>query len=199
MTAAFAGFTLGLSLILAIGAQNAFVLKQGLMRQHILAVVLTCAVSDALLIVTGVSSFRIVEKLFPAVDEVFIFAGAIFLVWYGWQHLSSAWRGGAHLDPDAQGAGSLRAAVMTCLALTWLNPHVYLDTVILLGSLSTNYPGGRVAFGAGAVAASFVFFFALGYGARALTPLFASSRAWRVLDLVVGITMWWIAASLVLP
>jgi L-lysine exporter family protein LysE/ArgO len=192
------GLVLGLQLILAIGAQNAFVLRQGLRREHVFAVSLTCAVSDAALIALGVSSFAVVQARFPAVAPAFLLGGAAFLAWYGFTHLRSAFRGGDALTPGQGPRVSLRVALLTCLALTWLNPHVYLDTVILLGSLSMQFPDDRLAFGLGAMTASFLFFFSLGYGARLLSPLFASPRAWRILDLLVGLTMWAIAAKLLI-
>lgn len=194
MTAAIAGFALGLSLILAIGAQNAFVLRQGLLRAHVLAICLTCAVSDAALIVAGVAGFGALSRAVPGLELAMRLLGAAFLVWYGARTLLAAWRGGQVLQ-GAEPAGSLRRALLTCLALTWLNPHVYLDTVVLLGAVSAQYDN-RFAFGAGAVTASFTFFFSLGYGARLLAPVFARPRAWQVLDLVIGLTMWAIAAKL---
>jgi L-lysine exporter family protein LysE/ArgO len=190
----FAGFALGLSLILAIGAQNAFVLRQGLRRMHVLPVVLVCALSDALLIAAGVAGFGALAEAVPGLEFWMRIFGAAFLIWYGSRTLLSAWRGGATLEA-ASGSQSLRAAVLTCLALTWLNPHVYLDTVVLLGAISAQYEA-RVVFAIGAMGASFVFFFSLGYGARALAPVFARPRAWQVLDLIIGLTMWAIAAKL---
>lgn len=197
MTAALAGFTLGLSLILAIGSQNAFVLRQGIRRAHVLPIVLTCAISDALLIAAGVGGFGRLAELAPWFAPAMRYGGAAFLFAYGLISFRSAWRGNEGLSAEGQGVGSLPAAIGTCLALTWLNPHVYLDTVVLLGSVSAQYPGERLYFGAGAVVASFVFFFSLGYGARMLAPLFAKPRAWQVLDVVVGLVMWAIAFSLI--
>lgn len=196
MQASVAGFALGFSLILAIGAQNAFVLRQGLRRAHVLAVCLTCALSDAVLIVVGVAGFGALAEAVPGLERIMRFGGAAFLVWYGARNFLSAWRGGAVLEAG-EGAGRLGAALLTCLALTWLNPHVYLDTVVLLGSVSAQYDD-KIAFGAGAVLASFVFFFGLGYGARLLAPLFRRPLSWRVLDVLVGLVMWGIAAKLVL-
>jgi len=197
MTAAIAGFTLSFSLILAIGSQNAFVLRQGIRRAHVLPVVLTCAISDALLISAGVGGFGRLAELAPWFAPAMRYGGAAFLLAYGALSFRSAWRGNDGLSAEGQGVGSRAAAIGTCLALTWLNPHVYLDTVVLLGSISAQYPGERLQFGAGAVTASFVFFFSLGFGARLLAPLFAKPRAWQVLDVVVGLTMWAIAASLI--
>ena len=196
MAAVLAGFGLGFSLILAIGAQNAFVLRQGLRRSHVFAVVLTCALSDAVLIAAGVSGFGALAEAVPGLERVMRYGGAAFLLWYGARNFRAAWRGGATLEV-ADGAAGLRAALLTCLALTWLNPHVYLDTVVLLGAISAQYDN-RLAFALGAMTASFVFFFGLGYGARLLAPFFARPVAWRVLDVLVGLTMWAIAAKLLL-
>lgn len=196
MQAEIAGFALGLSLILAIGAQNAFVLRQGLRREHVLAVVLICALSDAVLITFGVAGFGALSAAVPGLEQLMRFGGAAFLIWYGARNFLAAWRGGAVLEAGT-GTGSLRRAVLTCLALTWLNPHVYLDTVVLVGSVSSQYDD-RPGFGIGAVTASFVFFFCLGYGARFLAPLFRREVSWRVLDAGIGAVMWAIAARLVL-
>ncbi|MDJ0626815.1 MAG: LysE/ArgO family amino acid transporter [Rhodobacter sp.] len=199
MTSALAaGFALGLSLILAIGAQNAFVLRQGLRGAHVFAVCLACALSDAILIAVGVAGFAVISDAVPGVVPVMRWGGAAFLIVYGALSFRAALGPAAALEPAEAGAGSLTKALATCLALTWLNPHVYLDTVVLLGSVSTQYDGRQLAFGAGAVAASFTFFFSLGYGARLLRPLFAKPAAWRVLEVVVGLTMWAIAAKLIL-
>ena len=197
MTAFPAGLALGLSLILAIGAQNAFVLRQGLRRSHVLAVVLVCAVSDALLIAAGVAGFGVLVELYPALPLILRYAGAAFLVVYGALAARSAWTGTGALKAAGTGEDSVWKAVATCLALTWLNPHVYLDTLALLGSIPQASPA-PLAFGAGAVAASFVFFFSLGYGARALAPVFARPGAWRALDAGIAVVMWAIAAGLVL-
>ena len=195
MQAAFAGFALGFSLILAIGAQNAFVLRQGLRQAHVFAVCLTCAVSDAILIAAGVAGFGALAQAVPGLETVMRYGGAAFLIWYGARTLWSAWKGGHALEAG-QGADRLRTALFTCLALTWLNPHVYLDTVVLLGSVSAQYDD-KLAFALGAMTASFVFFFGLGYGARLLAPFFRRASSWRVLDLIVGLTMWAIAAKLI--
>ena len=194
MQAAIDGYLLGFSLILAIGAQNAFVLRQGLRREHVLPVVLVCATSDAALVTAGVLGFGALAQAVPGIAQVMLFGGVAFLLWYGARNLLAAWRGGEVLEAG-EAAGSLRRALLTCLALTWLNPHVYLDTVVLLGSVSAQYDD-TLGFGAGAVTASFSFFFMLGYGARLLAPFFRRPSSWRVLDLIVGLTMWGIAAKL---
>lgn len=198
LTAAISGFLLGLSLIVAIGAQNAFVLRQGLRREHVLPIVLTCAISDAALIVLGVGGFSTAKRLLPGVELYMLWGGVAFLVFYGLLNLRAAFKGSGALDPAEDRATPLASALATCLALTWLNPHVYLDTVVLLGSISAQYPGREWVFGAGAVTGSFVFFFSLGYGARLLRPLFARPIAWRLLDGLVAITMFAIALKLAL-
>ncbi|MDF9303205.1 LysE/ArgO family amino acid transporter [Tritonibacter mobilis] len=193
-----AGFGLGFSLILAIGAQNAFVLRQGIRGQHVLPIVLTCALSDALLITAGVAGFGTLTSALPWFEPVMRIGGALFLTGYGLRSLRSAWTGGAALSTEGQGGQTaLWPAVLTCLAFTWLNPHVYLDTVVLLGAISAQYTPAWV-FGLGAVTASFVFFFTLGYGARLLAPIFARPRAWQVLDALIGVVMLALAVKLAL-
>lgn len=189
------GFALGLTLILAIGAQNAFVLRQGLRGEHVFYVCLTCALSDALLIAAGVAGFGYLAKAVPWFETVMRYGGAGFLIWYGARNAISAWRGGHVLAAAEQGRQKLWPVIATVLALTWLNPHVYLDTVVLLGSIAAQYDD-RLIFGIGAALSSFVFFFSLGYGARFLQPLFAKPRSWQILDGLIALTMWGIAAKL---
>ncbi|MFK7837914.1 MAG: LysE/ArgO family amino acid transporter [Sulfitobacter sp.] len=191
------GFALSLTLILAIGAQNAFILRQGLRREHVFWVCLTCGLSDALLIAGGVAGFGALSSAFPAFETAMRYGGAAFLIWYGAQNALSAWRGGAVLDTSGAATQSLRRAIATLLGITFLNPHVYLDTVVLIGSISAQYPD-KLAFGAGATLASVVFFFTLGYGARLLSPLFARPVSWQILDGIIALTMWGIAAKLLL-
>ncbi|OAP36608.1 amino acid transporter [Sinorhizobium glycinis] len=190
------GLLMGLSLIVAIGAQNAFVLRQGLRNEHVFAVCLACGLSDTLLIVLGVTSFRHVATLLPWLDPVMRYGGAAFLIWYGARNLYSALRSSGALAAAEARPSSFRQTLATCLALTWLNPHVYLDTVVLLGTISTRFPGQEVAFTTGAVTASFLFFFALGYGATWLRPVFLKPSAWRVLETLIAFTMWMIASKL---
>ena len=197
LTSFLPGFLLSLTLILAIGAQNAFVLRQGLRREHVFWVCLTCGLSDALLIAAGVAGFGALAEAAPWFETAMRFGGAAFLIWYGWLNARSAWRGGAVLDTSGAATQSLPRAIATLLALTWLNPHVYLDTVVLIGSISAQYPD-RLAFGIGATLASITFFFSLGYGARLLAPLFARPRSWQILDAVIALTMWSIALKLLL-
>lgn len=193
------GFLTSFALILAIGAQNAFVLRQGILRQHVFAICLTCALSDAILIGLGVAGFGALIAVFPNLPIIMRIGGAVFLLGYGAMRFLAAWRGEAHLELGRPG-GSLRAAVLTCLALTWLNPHVYLDTLGLIGAISTQYEpvALKTAFTIGAVFASFLFFFSLGYGASFMSPIMQSARAWQILDVSVGLLMWVLAAGLIL-
>jgi L-lysine exporter family protein LysE/ArgO len=190
------GFSLGLSLILAIGAQNAFVLKQGLKKQHVFLVCFICALSDALLIALGVSGFGLIVKQFPSIEMVARYAGALFLSIYALNSFISSFFKNHSLNPSEEASGSALNAALICLAFTWLNPHVYLDTVFLLGAISTKYEASKLEFAAGAMTASFIFFFSLGYGAKLLRPLFEKPRAWKILDFLIGIIMLSIAISL---
>lgn len=197
MTHALTGFATGLSLIIAIGAQNAFVLRQGLLRQHVGPVVLICAVSDLALILAGVSGIGAVVEHAPWVLTALRWLGVAFLTWYGVSSLLRA-RRVESLRVSQEGTGPGRSLVLAQMtALTWLNPHVYLDTVLLLGSLANHEgPGGRWWFAGGAGLASLTWFAALGYGARLASPLLARPRAWQVLDVLIGVTMLTIAFSL---
>jgi L-lysine exporter family protein LysE/ArgO len=192
-----AGFLLGLSLILPIGAQNAFVLRIGLRGEHVLAVCLTCALSDAVLILAGISGFAQLSARVPWAETLLLYGGAAFLLAYGARSFMAAF-GSASLRPSEAAPESLRRVVLTCLALTWLNPHVYLDTVVLIGSISTQFDEGKGWFAAGAMLASFTFFFSLGFGARLLKPLFARPVTWRILDIAIGLIMWATAARLLM-
>lgn len=193
-----AGLATGLSLIVAIGAQNAYVLRQGLAREHVGPVVAVCAISDLVLIVAGVAGIGTLVEQAPVVVDVVRWLGVAFLTWYGVRSLLSA----RHASGLAAGEGrrtSLRSAVGRAVALTWLNPHVYLDTVLLLGSIAnTHGSGGRWWFAVGAGAASLLWFSGLGFGARLASPLLARPRAWQVLDVLIGLTMLAIAVSLAL-
>jgi L-lysine exporter family protein LysE/ArgO len=191
------GFGVAFSLILAIGVQNAFVLKQGLRREHVLAVVLVCALSDAILITVGVFGFAALTERLPSLAPVMLWLGAAFLFGYGGVSFWRAWQGGAALDPAIGAGTSLKAAVLFCLAITWLNPHVYLDTLVLIGSIASRFEGAEVGFWAGAVTSSFTFFAALGFGARLLGPVIARPAAWRALEVVIGCVMWAIALGLI--
>jgi L-lysine exporter family protein LysE/ArgO len=200
LLAALAGLGLGLSLIIAIGAQNAFVLRQGLRREHVVAVIAICALSDAVLIALGVAGAGWVFEQVPWLVEVVRWAGFAFLLVYGLLAARRAIRPKVLAAASGDDKGMpLLAVIGTCLALTWLNPHVYLDTVVLLGSVASTHGNLRWAFGAGAVVASLLWFTALGLGARLLAPVFARPLAWRVLDGVIAVVMVALAVSLVLP
>ncbi|QNE19743.1 amino acid transporter [Kribbella qitaiheensis] len=194
-----AGFATSLSLIVAIGAQNAFVLRQGLRGEHILPVVLTCAVSDALLISGGIAGLGALIESSPTALNIAKYGGAAFLFTYAVIAARRAFNPGA-MSPADHAPAALRSVVLTCLGFTYLNPHVYLDTVVLLGSLA-NQRGtdGRWLYGLGAVAASFGWFFALGYLARKLGPIFARPRAWQFLDGGIALVMATLATWMVIP
>ena len=195
---AVSGFLVGLSLILAIGAQNAFVLRQGLRREHVGEVVLACGLSDAVLMTAGVLGFGALSEAMPWLGNAMRLGGAAFLIVYGALRFRAALRGGDALMPTDATAAPLGRVLATCLLLTWANPHVYLDTLVLVGALSAQYEPYSGYFGLGAVTASFTFFAALGYGARLLAPVFARPASWVGLEVVVGCTMWAIAAGLLL-
>ena len=193
-----AGLSTMLSLIVAIGAQNAFVLRQGLRNEHVLAVVLICALSDAVLTTLGVASFGTIALRAPWLDPVMRWGGACFLAWYGARSLGSALRATSALTPGgAAERTALMPTALACLALTWLNPHVYLDTVVLLGAISTQFPGSEASFAAGAITGSFLFFFSLGYGATRLRPIFARPSAWRAFEATTALVMWAVSFRLV--
>lgn len=223
MTALLAGLGLGLSLIIAIGAQNVFVLRQGIRREHVLAVVIVCAVSDAVLIAAGIAGLGAVLAVVPWLVDVVRWAGAAFLVGYGMLAARRAWRPTAALTVDGStpnqpddarstsgeaatsttvavvAPARLRGVLLTALALTWLNPHVYLDTVFLLGSIASTWEDERWLFGAGAMLGSVLWFTVLGFGARYLGRWLSSPRAWRWLDVGIAVVMVAIAVSLVVP
>ena len=219
LTPLLAGLGLGLSLIVAIGAQNLFVLRQGIRREHVFVVAAICAISDAVLIVLGVSGIGFVLLAVPWLVDVVRWAGAIFLVVYGLLAARRAWRpSGEALDAGSEtlaaagdaSAGSARSTstaaqtrllpvVLTCLALTWLNPHVYLDTVFLLGTVANTHGDARWVFATGAVIASIAWFFGLAFGARYLGRWLSTPRAWRILDAIIAVVMIAIGVSLVLP
>ncbi len=204
LAAAVAGFALGLSLIVAIGAQNAFVLRQGIRREHVLAIVALCALSDIVLMVLSIAGTGAVLKAFPWIMTAVRIGGALFLGVYGVLAARRAlWPKGEALAvdraPDAVARRrSLAAAVATCLAVTWLNPHVYLDMAIV-GTLANGHGDARWLFGAGMGAASVLWFTSLGFGARALAPVFARPLAWRILDAAIALVMLTLAVLVALP
>ena len=190
LTAAVAGLGTGLSLIVAIGAQNAYVLRQGVRREHVGTIVAICAVSDAVLIAAGIGGLGAVVRSMPTAVTVVAWTGAAFLVTYGVLAARRAWRqSGDQLEAFGDADRSLRTAVLTCLALTWLNPHVYLDTVLLLGTVGNGYGSAHWYFAAGAATGSVLWFSGLGFGAGRLGRVLARPRAWRVLDGVIAVTM----------
>ncbi|GIJ25944.1 amino acid transporter [Micromonospora qiuiae] len=196
LTSAIAGFSLAIALIVAIGAQNAFVLRQGLRREHLVPVVLTCAASDALLIGLGIAGVGSVVTGRPDLLTAIRWGGAAFLLAYAALAARRALRPGT-LTPTERPPARLGATLAACLAFTYLNPHVYLDTVLLLGSLAQQHQH-RWVFGLGAAAASVVWFTALGAGAYRLAPLLARARVWRVLDGVIAVVMVLVAVALLL-
>ena len=190
LAAAIAGFIAGAGLIIAIGAQNAFVLRQGLQRRHVGLVVAVCMSGDILLILCGVAGIGALVREWPVLLQALRFGGAAFLAAYGSMAARRAWRGSGALAPTTGEERDRRRVLLACLAFTFLNPHVYLDTMVLLGSLSTRYPGtARWAFAFGACCASLLWFTTLGYGARLLLPVFRNPRAWRALDASMAVFM----------
>jgi L-lysine exporter family protein LysE/ArgO len=197
-TAAIAGFLLGGSLIVAIGAQNAFVIRQGVLKAHVFWVVLFCALCDATLIWAGVFGLGALIKAVPLFVPVMTYGGAAFLVWYGVKALRRALNPSG-LGASAEDAGTLKSALLACAGFTLLNPHVYLDTVILVGSIANaRPPGDQFPFATGATLASCVWFFALGYGAKALGPWLGQPKVWRAIDFAIAAIMFLIAAKLVI-
>ena len=193
------GLALSLGLIVAIGAQNAFVLRQGLRREHVTSVVFFCAITDALLIAAGVLGMAQALGERPMVAHALALAGAVFLAAYGWNALRRALQQNGLLANEEGDGLTWAAAMAQAAAFTLLNPHVYLDTVLLVGSIGAQQPADlQVWFVAGASSASLLWFCALGFGARWLAPLFAKPRAWQVLDILIGLTMWALSGMLVL-
>jgi L-lysine exporter family protein LysE/ArgO len=191
------GFLASFALIAAIGAQNAFVLRQGIRGEHVLAVVTVCTVSDIVLIGAGIAGVGALISTHPDALAIAKFGGAAFLAGYGLLAARRAWRPSA-LTPSQERPARLLEVLVTCLAMTWLNPHVYLDTVVLLGALANEHRDDRWLFGVGAVTASAVWFVSLGLGARRLAGWFAAPVTWRVLDGLIAVTMLGLGVSLVL-
>jgi len=199
LTAALAGLALGGSLIVAIGAQNAFVLRQGLRREHVATVVAICAASDVVLIALGVAGAGALVRAVPWLLVVARIVGAVFLGAYGALAVRRAIRPSALTAGSQADLGGRAAVVLACLAFTWLNPGVYLDTIVLVGSIAGTHGELSWAFGVGAALASIVWFSLLGFGARALAPVFRKPLAWRVLDVAIAAIMFGVAVSLLLP
>lgn len=195
-TPLLAGFLTSLTLIMAIGAQNAFVLRQGIRREHVVAVVAVCTVSDMALIAAGIAGFGVLVAAHPDVVTWARIGGATFLVGYAALAAKRALRP-VGLKPSDTAPARIAGVLLTCLALTFLNPHVYLDTVVLLGALANEHSGSRWLFGIGAVTASGVWFTTLGFGATRLRGLFAAPAAWRLLDGVIAVTMVVLAVAII--
>jgi len=193
------GFGLGASLIIAIGSQNAFVLRQGIKMEYVFTVSTICFICDAILISLGAGGFGTIVSSSPGLLKGALWGGAAFLLFYGFRSFKSAMNPEVlNSDEDGKKLDGLMLVILTTLALSLLNPHVYLDTVLLLGSLAGQFNGkSRLFFTIGAIAASFIWFYGIGYGARVIAPLFKKPTAWRILDIIVGCTMWTISASLV--
>jgi L-lysine exporter family protein LysE/ArgO len=191
------GFIASFTLIAAIGAQNAFVLRQGIRREHVLPVVALCTVSDIVLISAGIAGVGALISAHPSALNIAKFGGALFLVGYGLLAARRAWRPSS-LTPSEAAPTRLIEALLTCAALTFLNPHVYLDTVVLLGALANEHRDERWLFGVGAVTASAVWFVGLGLGARQLAGLFARPLTWRILDGLIAVMMIGLGMSLAL-
>lgn len=192
------GLGIGFSLILAIGAQNAFVLKQGLKQQHIFWVCLVCALSDSVLILLGVFGFSTIIHQFPIIVIGAKYFGALFLFCYGACNFYNAFKSSTSLQPSELNKDGLKNIIYITLAFTWLNPHVYLDTVILVGSISVQFADQIHLFALGTILASWGFFFSLGYGARYLQPLLSKPLSWKILDACIGLIMWSIAIQLLI-
>ncbi|HEY5672353.1 MAG TPA: LysE family transporter [Malonomonas sp.] len=193
------GIGIGGGLIIAIGAQNAFVLTQGVRRNFPLQTAVVCSLCDASLILIGISGVGALVASNPLLGQLATWLGALFLLCYGFRSFRSALKGGS-LDTAAAAIPSRRKLLLATLALTFLNPHVYLDTVVLVGGISGQLAqADRFMFGAGAITASILWFFCLSLGAGMLAPLFRKPAAWRTLDLLVALTMWGIALTLLLP
>ncbi len=191
------GFLVSFGLIVAIGAQNAFVLRQGLMGHNVFWVALTCFLCDALLISAGVFGLGVIGSTVPWFSLVLSLAGALFLLWYGFLAFRRSFLGGQVLEMSDENSPSILKSIGITLAITLLNPHVYLDTVALIGSVAVGFDVSQKRyFLMGAVSASFVWFFGLGFGARRLLPLFKKPRSWQILDALIGVIMWAIAGSL---
>ncbi len=193
------GFTTGAGLIVCIGSQNAFVLRQGLLRRHTGTIALVCIVSDILLILAGISGLGFIVNTFPGMIEFIRYSGALFLGVNAVMAIQRVWHSKETLAPSSTTPHSRRKIIATSLGYTWLNPHVYLDTVFMLGSLSMSYQGmGKWQFGIGAMLASVVWFISISYGARLLIPMFSNRNAWRILDALIAVIMSYFCISLLM-
>lgn len=195
VTALALGFISGISLILAIGAQNAFVIRQGLLKQHVLAIVIICAISDALLIFLGTGGLGKLIQSQPALIEVIRWFGVLYLSWFALKSIRSAFQNHS-LDAEGETTQSLGKAIAICLGFTFLNPHVYLDTVILLGSIANQFGQDKWVFAVGAAVASFLWFSTIGFGARAASRFMSKPVFWKILDFAIALVMISIAITL---
>ncbi len=192
------GFIMGAGLIIAIGAQNAYVLRQGILGRHRAVLAWICSLSDALLITAGIAGMGFLFTRHPMMTRAAAAAGSLYLAWFAVKSFRSAIKGEAMEPDEGSGSGSVKNSVITILALTYLNPHVYLDTVVMLGGFGAARPAAlRPFFGLGAVAASFTWFFCLAYSGRLLGPLFRKKLSWRVLDTCIGVVMLYVAYRLI--
>jgi L-lysine exporter family protein LysE/ArgO len=198
-SAGLEGFALSIGLILVIGPQNAFVMRQGLMRSHVFATCLVCSLADASLIAIGIVGVGSILTLIEGLEPWIALGAAVFLASYGFLRIRSSMNP-AGISADGEGEGDLVATMGAALAFTFLNPHVYFDTVLLIGGASGGFVGDeRLAFGIGAATASFVFFFSLGYGAKSLSEILNRPESWRVIDRVIAMLMFVIAGSILWP
>ena len=198
LNAILAGFALGGGLIVAIGAQNAFVIRQGVLNQHVFWICLFCSVSDAILIWGGTYGLGTILEVLPWLLKVMQYGGAAFLIWYGIKAARRVLKPEA-LNDSTKAASNLFMALATCAALTWLNPHVYLDTVVLVGSIANARPQGeQAAFALGASLASFAWFYAIGYGAKSLRGPLSKPIVWRGIDAAIALIMFWLAIKLLI-
>lgn len=193
------GFLTGAGLIIAIGAQNAFVLYQGLKKHYPFTIAVTCALVDMLLIFLGYAGLGVLVKKYPIVHQLALYFGVSFLLYYGFKAFNRARKNETLQAESEERINSYSKAIAVTLAFSLLNPHVYLDTVVLLGSISSQYtPPLNFYFALGAMVASIVWFMALAFGARVIAPLFKQPLAWKILDIFIGVVMWWIATKLAL-
>ena len=194
-TAFLSGFLLSFSLILAIGPQNAFVLRQGLLKQHVLPIALFCTLSDIILILLGIFGFGSIISNFDNFSQYMFTIGGVWLLGYGFLSLKGAYLADSFLEASNEQESDIKLVLINCAVLTWLNPHVYIDTLILIGTVSIRFED-PLDFGLGACLASFIFFFSLAYAARLLSPLMSSKKAWQILDLVIASIMFVLAFSM---
>ncbi|HDL5698813.1 TPA: amino acid transporter [Mannheimia haemolytica] len=193
------GFIVCFGLIVSIGAQNAFLLKQGILKQHIFWIALLCFLGDVFLMTIGVLGLGTLIAELPVVSFIISLLGAIFLLSYGSRSFISVFKSGEYLVASGENAASLKKALLITFAITFLNPHVYIDTVVIVGSIGGKLDfNGKIYFLAGALLCSFIWFFGIGYGASLLSPYFAKRRTWQILDAVTGLIMYFIAFSLLI-